>query len=110
MLLLVNVLLLIVGALMESASATIILAPILLPVMVKLGVDPVHFGIILVCNLAIGFVTPPIGQNLFVAGAISGAKTESIALAALPLIAAMLLMIAIVTYIPAVSLYLTRFV
>lgn len=110
MLLLVNVFLLIVGALMESASATIILAPILMPVMVRMGVDPVHFGVILVCNLAIGFVTPPIGQNLFVAGAISGARTEHIALAALPFIAAMLLMIALVTYVPALSMYLTRFV
>ena len=81
-----------------------------MPVMTRLGVDPVHFGVIMVCNLAIGFVTPPIGQTLFVAGAVSGEKTEKIALAALPLIAAMILMILLVTYVPPLSMYLTRFV
>ncbi|MBR3881587.1 MAG: TRAP transporter large permease subunit [Mailhella sp.] len=106
MLLIVNVLLLIVGALMESASATLILAPILMPMMVKLGVDPVHFGVILVCNLAIGFITPPIGQSLFVAAAISDERTERIALAAIPLITAMIAMILLVTYVPALSLWL----
>lgn len=106
MLFIVNILLLIVGALMESASATLILAPILMPMMVKVGVDPVHFGVILVCNLAIGFITPPIGQSLFVAAAISDERTERIALAAIPLIAAMLVMILAVTYIPAISLWL----
>jgi C4-dicarboxylate transporter DctM subunit len=109
MLLIVNILLLIVGALMESASATLILAPILMPMMVKLGVDPVHFGVILVCNLAIGFITPPIGQSLFVAAAISDERTEHIAMAAIPLIAAMLLMILLVTYIPSISLFLPSF-
>ncbi len=106
MLLIVNILLLVVGALMESASATLILAPILMPMMVKLGVDPVHFGVILVCNLAIGFITPPIGQSLFVAAAISDERTERIALAALPLLAAMIFMILLVTYIPELSLWL----
>lgn len=106
MLLIVNGLLLVVGALMESASATLILAPILMPMMVKLGVDPVHFGVILVCNLAIGFITPPIGQSLFVAAAISDEKTEKIALAAIPFIGAMLVMILIVTYFPDLTLWL----
>ena len=109
MLLIVNLLLLVVGALMESASATLILAPILMPMMIKLGVDPVHFGVIMVCNLAIGFITPPIGQSLFVAAAISDERTERIALAAVPLLLAMLVMLLIVTYVPAVSLILTRF-
>ena len=109
MLLIVNLLLLVVGALMESASATLILAPILMPMMIRLGVDPVHFGVIMVCNLAIGFITPPIGQSLFVAAAISDERTERIALAAVPLLAAMLVMLLIVTYVPAVSLILTRF-
>ena len=106
MLFIVNVLLLIVGALMESVSATLILSPILMPMMMKLGVDPVHFGVIMVCNLAIGFITPPIGQSLFVAAAISDERTERIALAAVPLIAAMLVMILIVTYVPPVSMWL----
>ncbi|MCQ2444131.1 MAG: TRAP transporter large permease subunit [Mailhella sp.] len=106
MLLIVNVLLLVVGALMESASATLILAPILMPVMVQVGVDPVHFGVILVCNLAIGFITPPIGQSLFVAAAISDERAEHIAVAAVPLIAAMLLMILLITYIPEICMFL----
>ena len=109
MLLIVNILLLIVGALMESASATLILAPILMPMMIKLGVDPVHFGVIMVCNLSIGFITPPVGQSLFVAAAISDERTERIAVAAAPLLASMLVMLLIVTYIPEVSLFLTRF-
>ena len=106
MLLIVNVLLLIVGALMESVSATLILSPILMPMMMKLGVDPVHFGVIMVCNLAIGFITPPIGQSLFVAAAISDERTERIALAAVPLIGAMIVMILLVTYIPPLSMWL----
>ncbi len=109
MLLIVNILLLIVGALMESASATLILAPILMPMMIKLGVDPVHFGVIMVCNLSIGFITPPVGQSLFVAAAISDERTERIAVAAAPLLASMLVMLLIVSYIPEVSLFLTRF-
>ena len=108
MLLIINVLLLIVGALMESVSATLILSPILMPMMMKLGVDPVHFGVIMVCNLAIGFITPPIGQSLFVAAAISDERAERIALAAVPLIGAMIVMILLVTYIPALSMWLQR--
>ena len=103
------VMLLIVGALMESASATLILSPILMPLMVKLGVDPVHFGVIMVCNLAIGFITPPVGQSLFVAAAISDERTERIAVAAGPLLGALLIMLLIITYVPEVSLFLTRF-
>mgnify|MGYP005779302607 FL=1 len=109
MLLIVNILLLIVGALMESASATLILSPILMPLMLKLGVDPIHFGVIMVCNLSIGFITPPVGQSLFVAAAISDERTERIAMAAAPLLAAMLVMLLIITYIPEVSMFLTRF-
>ena len=80
-----------------------------MPMMIKLGVDPVHFGVIMVCNLSIGFITPPVGQSLFVAAAISDERTERIAVAAAPLLASMLVMLLIVTYIPEVSLFLTRF-
>ena len=98
--------LLMVGALMEPAAATIILTPILAPVAVKLGVDVVHFGIIMTVNLAIGFVTPPVGSNLFVASATSGLRLEDIARAALPMIAGMILLLMAITYIPAISLFL----
>lgn len=105
-LLCINIFLLIVGALMEPAAATIILTPILAPVAVKLGVDVVHFGIIMTVNLAIGFVTPPVGSNLFVASATSGLRLEDIARAALPMIAGMILLLMAITYIPAISLIL----
>lgn len=105
-LLCMNLFLLIVGALMEPAAATIILTPILAPVAVKLGVDVVHFGIIMTVNLAIGFVTPPVGSNLFVASATSGLRLEDIARAALPMIAGMILLLMAITYIPAISLFL----
>jgi len=76
-LLMINVFLLFVGTFMEALAAIVILTPVLLPVVEKLGVDPVHFGIIMVVNLAIGFVTPPVGVNLFVASGIGGAKNDA---------------------------------
>ena len=105
-LLLINIFLLIVGALMEPAAATIILTPILAPIAVKLGVDIVHFGIIMTVNLAIGFVTPPVGSNLFVASAVSGRKVEEIARAVMPMVVLMILLLMVITYVPALSLFL----
>ena len=105
-LLLINIFLLIVGALMEPAAATIILTPILAPIAVKLGVDIVHFGIIMTVNLAIGFVTPPVGSNLFVASAVSGMKVEEIARAVMPMVVLMILLLMVITYVPALSLFL----
>lgn len=110
MLLVVNVFLLIVGALMDPIVATIILAPILVPVMQQVGVSPLHFGIILTCNLCIGFVTPPIGSNLYVASSIAEERSERIAWAALPFLVAMLVMLMIISFVPELTLYLTRFV
>ena len=105
-LLLINLFLLVVGALMEPAAATIILTPILAPIAVKLGVDLVHFGLVMTVNLAIGFITPPVGSNLFVASATSGLKVESIARAAIPMIILMIAVLFILTYVPAISLFL----
>lgn len=85
-LLLINVLLLIVGTFMEALAAIVILTPILLPVVTGVGVSPLHFGVIIVINLAIGFVTPPVGVNLFVASGVAKAKLEKIAGMALPMI------------------------
>ncbi|MDQ3386756.1 MAG: TRAP transporter large permease [Actinomycetota bacterium] len=103
-LLMVNVLLLIVGAFMETSSALLILAPILLPVAVELGVDPVHLGIIMVMNLEIGMVTPPLGLNLFVASGMSGMSVLQVARAALPSALVLLIALLIVTYIPEIAL------
>lgn len=105
-LLLINLFLLVVGALMEPAAATIILTPILAPIVVMLGVDIIHFGLIMTVNLAIGFVTPPVGSNLFVASATSGLKVEEIARAAFPMILLMILVLFVLTYVPAISMFL----
>ena len=109
-LMMINVLLLIVGTFMEALAAIIILCPLLLPIVTQLGVDPVHFGVIMVLNLAIGFVTPPVGINLFVASGISKLRLEEIAKAALPMLGLMIIVLLLVTYIPQLSLALTAIV
>lgn len=109
-LLLINVLLLIVGCFMETNAAIIILAPIFLPLLVKLGIDPIFFGIVMVVNLAIGMVTPPLGVNLFVACGISNITLERISKAVLPLMAAMIIALLLITYIPDISMFLPRIV
>ncbi len=103
-LLLINVLLLIVGTFMEALAAIVILTPILLPVVTGVGVTPLHFGVIIVVNLAIGFITPPVGVNLFVASGVARARLERISGMALPMIALMLLVLLICTYLPQVPL------
>ena len=107
-LLLINVLLLIVGVFMEALAAIVILTPILLPVVTGVGVSPLHFGIIMVVNLAIGFLTPPVGVNLFVASGVAQARIERIAVAVLPMIALLLAVLGIITYCPSVPLLLVR--
>jgi C4-dicarboxylate transporter DctM subunit len=103
-LLVVNILLLITGAFMETSSALLILAPILLPVAVELGVNPIHLGIIMVMNLEIGMVTPPLGLNLFVASGMTGMSVLRIAKAALPSALVLLFALFIVTYVPDLAL------
>ncbi len=106
-LLFINILLLIVGTFMETNASIIILVPILLPVVTKLGVDPIHFGIIMVLNLAIGFVTPPLGANLFMACQVSGVKFDDIIRSIGPWIIVMCIVLLLVSYIPAISLGLS---
>ncbi|WP_462327219.1 TRAP transporter large permease, partial [Desulfobaculum sp.] len=103
-LLLINVLLLFIGTFMEALAAIVILVPILLPIVVKVGVDPVHFGIIMVVNLAIGFITPPVGVNLFVASSVGKVKLEDVSRQVLPILGLMILVLMAVTYIPEISL------
>lgn len=109
-LILINILLLIVGTFMEALAAIIILVPLLLPIVEPLGVDPIHFGVIMVLNLAIGFVTPPVGVNLFVASGIAKLKLADIAKAALPMLGLMILVLLVVTYFPPLSMTLPAFV
>jgi C4-dicarboxylate transporter DctM subunit len=103
-LLLVNVILLVAGAFMETSSAILIIAPILLPIGLELGVDPIHLGIIMVMNLEIGMVTPPLGLNLFVASGMSGMSVLQVARAAVPSALVLLVALFVVTYVPAISL------
>lgn len=105
-LLLINLLLLFIGMFMETISSIIIMTPILLPVATALGVDPIAFGVIMTVNLAIGFCTPPLGVNLFVASGISGVSIEKLSWAILPFFAGMLVLLMLITYVPAISLTL----
>ena len=107
-LIVVNALLLIAGCVMEPASITLILAPILFPVAAKLGIDPVHFGIIMVVNMEIGMVTPPVGLNLYVASGIAKLGLTEMSKAVTPWLLTMLGFLVIVTYWPELSLWLPR--
>jgi tripartite ATP-independent transporter DctM subunit len=109
-LLLVNLLLLFLGTLMDMAPLILICAPILMPVMVQFGVDPVHFGMIMLVNLGIGLITPPVGSVLFVGCAIGRVTIEQVTKTIWPFYFAMLIVLALVTYVPAVSLWLPRLV
>lgn len=105
-LIVINILLLIVGMVMDTSPAILILTPILLPIAQSVGVDAVHFGIIMVVNLAIGFVTPPIGINLFVASSLVDIPVMNIAKKALPLIGFFFIALLLITFIPQISLAL----
>ena len=107
-LLVVNILLLLVGMVMDTSPAILILTPILLPIVNSVGLDPVHFGIIMVVNLAIGFVTPPIGINLFVASSLTDVPVMKIAKKAFPLIIFFLIALLLITFIPGISLALVH--
>lgn len=105
-LILINLLLLFVGMIMNASAAIVILVPILLPIIKAVGVDPVHFGVIMVLNLAIGFVTPPVGVNLFVSSGLTETGIEKVSRAAMPLVLVMILVLVLVTFIPGISLWL----
>lgn len=103
-LLLVNLLLLLVGALMDSISAILIIAPLLAPIGAELGIDPVHLGIIFIVNLEIGYLTPPIGINLFVSSSVFRQPLGEVTRGALPFIGLMLVGLGLVSYVPSISL------
>ncbi|HWS02648.1 MAG TPA: TRAP transporter large permease subunit, partial [Gammaproteobacteria bacterium] len=103
-LLLLNLALLIVGAMMDIFSAIVVVVPLLMPLALQFGVDPVHLGIIFLANLEIGYCTPPVGINLFIASQRFGKPILSLFVASLPFIAIMLVWLALVTYVPQLSL------
>ncbi|MCC5937609.1 MAG: TRAP transporter large permease [Lunatimonas sp.] len=106
LLLMINLLLIFVGAFMETIAALLILFPVLLGVAVQVGVDPIQFAIIMVFNLVIGLTTPPVGVCLFVASSIGQISLEKIAKAGLPFLLVSLLVLALITYVPGISLWL----
>ena len=105
-LLLVNILLLLLGTFMDLAPMLLICTPIFMPVILKLGIDPVHFGMIMILNLGIGLITPPVGPTLFVGCAIGKVTMEQVSKELWPFYGAMCLALLLVTYVPAISLWL----
>ncbi len=107
-LLAVNVLLLLAGNVMEPTSIVLILAPILFPVAVQLGIDPVHFGIVMTVNMEVGMCHPPVGLNLYVASGVTKMGITELTIAVWPWLLTMLVFLVVVTYLPWLSLVLPR--
>jgi C4-dicarboxylate transporter DctM subunit len=105
---LVNVLLLVAGNVMEPSSIVLILAPILFPVAMALGIDPVHFGILITVNMEVGMCHPPVGLNLYVASGITRMGITELTVAVWPWLLTMLVFLVLVTYVPMLSLWLPR--
>ena len=109
-LIVVNILLLAAGNFMEPSAILLIMAPILFPIAVQLGIDPIHLGIIMVVNMEIGMITPPVGLNLFVTAGITGNSILWVVRAALPWLMILLVFLVIITYVPQVSLFLPEYI
>ena len=107
-LLFVNVVLLLAGNVMEPSSIVLIMAPILFPVAMKLGIDPIHFGIMMVVNMEVGMCHPPVGLNLYVASGITKMGITELTLAVWPWLLTMLVFLVVVTFWPALSLWLPK--
>jgi len=105
-LIVVNVLLLIGGQFMEPSGLLIIVAPLVFPIAIKLGIDPIHLGIIMVVNMEIGMITPPVGLNLFVTAGVAGMSVMNVVKAALPWVGIMFIFLILVTYVPIISTWL----
>ena len=106
LLLFINVVLLLVGCVMELNASIIILGPIFMPLIIKYGVDPIHFGVIMVVNMTIGLLTPPLGVNLFVANGLRKDVTfKSIVQKVVPMLIALIIVLMIITYVPGISMF-----
>ena len=99
----VNVILLIGGQFMEPSGLLVIVAPLMFPIAMELGIDPIHLGIIMVVNMEIGMITPPVGLNLFVTAGVAGMSMMGVVRAALPFLAIMFVFLIIITYVPWIS-------
>jgi C4-dicarboxylate transporter DctM subunit len=109
-LIVVNILLLVAGNFMEPSAILLIMAPILFPIAVQLGIDPIHLGVIMVVNMEIGMITPPVGLNLFVTAGITGESITWVLRAALPWLMILLTFLMLITYIPQISLWLPEYI
>ncbi|GAA6187349.1 TRAP transporter large permease [Litorivita sp. NS0012-18] len=109
-LIVVNVILLIGGQFMEPSGLLVIVAPLVFPIAIELGIDPIHLGIIMVVNMEIGMITPPVGLNLFVTSGVAGMPMMAVVRAALPFLAVLFVFLIMVTYIPAISTYLPNMI
>ncbi len=107
-LLIINIALLVMGALMEAGAVLIIMTPILLPLAVSVGVDPLHLGVVMVLNLMIGVATPPVGMSLFVTAHVAGIPLERLIRAILPFLVPLIVALGVVTYWPGLVLFLPR--
>ncbi|MCR9121712.1 MAG: TRAP transporter large permease [Phyllobacteriaceae bacterium] len=107
-LLIVNLLLLAIGCVLDPTSAILVLSPLLVPIAMSLGIDPIHFGVVMTVNLAIGMFTPPFGLNIFVAQSVLGARTADIYRGVLPFVAVQICALAVITLIPGLSLWLVN--
>jgi tripartite ATP-independent transporter DctM subunit len=105
-LLFVNVLLLLLGCIMDMASLILITTPIILPMVMSVGVNPVHYGVLMILNLGIGLITPPVGTTLFIGSAISGMRIEDLSRAMIPFYGVMVVVLGLITYVPDIVLYL----
>ena len=106
MLMIINILFLIMGMFLEGGAALIILAPLLVPVVTQLGVDPIHFGLICIVNIMIGGITPPFGSMMFTCCSITGCELQDFVKEAIPFIIALLVALILITYIPIITLIL----
>jgi C4-dicarboxylate transporter DctM subunit len=107
-LLVLNALLLVAGNFMEPTSVILILTPIVFPIATEMGIDPIHLGIIMVINMEMGLITPPVGLNLFVTAGVSGMSMERVIQASLPWLGVLLAVLLVITYVPAISLIVPR--
>jgi C4-dicarboxylate transporter DctM subunit len=107
-LLVINIILLFVGMIMDSSAAVLILTPLFLPIVTNIGIDPTHFGVIMIVNLAIGMLTPPFGLNLFVASGISNMSISDVIKGSVPFIALLIFDLMVITFVPQLSLFLVK--
>ena len=106
LLLLVNVLLLLLGMILDTAGILILVTPVVVPAVVAVGIDPVHFGMVMIVNMMIGLVTPPVGMALFIVSNISGAPIAAVARECVPFIIGFLLVLGLITFMPQLVLWL----